>query len=111
MPGSSQFAQTFHGEFMSVPKVKGLGQGSSEIADWVDEVFQPEDEILHEIRERSVREGLPAIQVGHFDGLQIEVLSRAIGTKKAVEIGTLGGYSGVCILRGMADGGFLHTFE
>jgi caffeoyl-CoA O-methyltransferase len=28
-----------------------------------------------------------------------------------VEIGTLGGYSGVCLLRGMGEGGFLHTFE
>jgi len=67
--------------------------------------------VLREIRERSVREGLPAIAVGTFDGLHLEVLARLSGARKAVEIGTLGGYSGVCLLRGMGAQGFLHTFE
>src|SRR5207253_1043905 len=62
-------------------------------------------------RERSIREGLPAIAVGRFDGLHLEVIARAIGALKAVEIGTLGGYSGVCLLRGMGVHGVLHTFE
>ena len=96
---------------MSSPADKGFGQGSVELARWAEGVYQPEDEVLGEIRERSVREGLPAIAVGRFDGLHLEVLARAVGAKKAVEIGTLGGYSGVCLLRGMGDGGFLHTFE
>ncbi len=39
------------------------------------------------------------------------MLARAAGVRRAVEIGTLGGYSGVCLLRGMGDAGFLHTFE
>lgn len=96
---------------MTSPAVKGFGQGSVELARWAEEVYQPEDSVLAEIRERSVREGLPAIAVGKFDGLHLEVLARAAGAKKAVEIGTLGGYSGVCLLRGMGEGGFLHTFE
>jgi caffeoyl-CoA O-methyltransferase len=74
-------------------------------------VFRPEDEVLREIRERSIREGLPAIAVGKFDGLHLEVIARAIGALKCVEIGTLGGYSGVCLLRGMGQHGVLHTFE
>jgi caffeoyl-CoA O-methyltransferase len=90
---------------------KGFGQGSIPLARWAEGLFVPEDETLKEIRERSIREGLPPIQVGRFDGLHLEVLVRAFGARKAVEIGTLGGYSGVCLLRGMAPGGFLHTFE
>src|SRR5262245_56114202 len=85
---------------MSSPPVKGFGQGSVELSRWAEEVFAPEDETLREIRERSVREGLPAIAVGKFDGLHLEVLARATNARKAVEIGTLGGYSGVCLLRG-----------
>jgi caffeoyl-CoA O-methyltransferase len=34
-----------------------------------------------------------------------------MGAQRAVEIGTLGGYSGVCIARGMGKGGLLHSFE
>ena len=95
----------------SSPENKGFGQGDPALARWAEEVFRPEDEVLREIRERSTREGLPAIAVGRFDGLHLEVLARSIGALKAVEIGTLGGYSGVCLLRGMGVHGVLHTFE
>jgi len=93
------------------PENKGFGQGSPELARWAESVFQPEDEVLAEIRARSIREGLPAIAVGRFDGLHLEIVARLVGAKKAVEIGTLGGYSGVCLLRGMGDDGVLDTFE
>lgn len=96
---------------MGSPPVKAFGQGSPELARWAEEAFAPEDEVLREIRERSAREGLPTIQVGKMDGLHLEVLARLAGAKNAVEIGTLGGYSGVCLLRGMGRDGFLHTFE
>jgi caffeoyl-CoA O-methyltransferase len=91
--------------------VKAFGQGSDALAAWAESVYLPEDAVLREIRERSAAAGLPPIQVGRFDGLHLEVLARACGAGKAVEIGTLGGYSGVCLLRGMGEGGFLHTFE
>src|SRR5947208_2163536 len=84
----------------SSPENKGFGQGDPGLARWAEEVFRPEDAVLREIRERSVREGLPPIAVGRFDGLHLEVIARAIGALKAVEIGTLGGYSGDCLLRG-----------
>src|SRR5207248_3178683 len=93
------------------PEEKVFGQGSPALARWAEEVFRPEDEVLREIRERSIREGLPAIAVGKFDGLHLEVIARACGALKAVEIGTLAGYSGVCLLRGMGTHGVLHTFE
>jgi len=93
------------------PLVKAFGQGDPALARWVEETFQPEDEVLREVRERSLREGLPTIQVGKMDGLHLEVLARGCGARRGVEIGTLGGYSAVCLLRGMGRGGFLHTFE
>jgi caffeoyl-CoA O-methyltransferase len=96
---------------MGSPPVKGYGQGDRAIGRWAEETFVPEDEVLREIRERSVRLGLPKVQVGPMDGLHLEVLARATGARKAVEIGTLGGYSGVFLLRGMGAGGFLHTLE
>jgi len=54
---------------------------------------------------------MPEIQVAALDARHLEVIARAIGARRAVEIGTLGGYSAACILRGMAPGGVLHTFE
>ena len=93
------------------PEIKGFGQSDPELERWAGQVFAPEDAVLREIRDRSVREGLPAIAVGRFDGLHLEVLTRACGARRAVEIGTLGGYSGVCIARGLGPDGSLDTFE
>src|SRR5262245_51115962 len=92
------------------PEEKGFGQGSPALARWAERVFHPEDEVLREIRSRAIAEGLPAIAVGKMDGLHLETIARSIGARCAVEIGTLGGYSGVCLLRGMPDGQ-LDTFE
>ncbi len=96
---------------MGSPPVKGFGQGSRELARWAEQVFEPEDDVLRDVRERSQAGGLRPIQVGAFDARHLEVITRAAGARKAVEIGTLGGYSGLSILRGMAPSGFLHTFE
>jgi len=93
------------------PPEKPFGTADPELSRWAERTFAPEDPILAEIRERSVAAGLPAIAVGKMDGLHLEVLTRLCGARKAVEIGTLGGYSGVCILRGMQEPAVLHTFE
>jgi caffeoyl-CoA O-methyltransferase len=93
------------------PPVKGFGQGDPALAAWAESVYRPEDEVLREVRERSAAAGLPPVQVGRFDALHLEVIARAAGARRAVEIGTLGGYSGIALLRGMAEDGVLHTFE
>jgi caffeoyl-CoA O-methyltransferase len=90
---------------------KGFGQADPALARWAERTFAPEDALLVDIRARAAAAGLPAIAVGTMDGLHLEVLARAVGAKKAVELGTLAGYSGVCLLRGLGDDGFLHTFE
>ena len=89
----------------------GLGSADPRVREYLDRVLAPEDPVLKEIRERSAREGLPDIQVARFDGRHLEVLAGAIGARKIVEIGTLGGYSGVCLARALPAGGRLVTLE
>jgi caffeoyl-CoA O-methyltransferase len=90
---------------------KGFGATDPRIAPYVDALLEPEDPVLREIRERSAREGLPAIAIGPFDGRHLEVLARMAGARRIVEIGTLGGYSGVCLARALPADGRLDTFE
>jgi caffeoyl-CoA O-methyltransferase len=90
---------------------KSFGQSDPALEKYVYEAFSPEDDVLRDIRARSGKEGLPDIQVAALDALHLEILTRACGARRAVEIGTLGGYSGVCILRGMGPEGRLDTFE
>jgi caffeoyl-CoA O-methyltransferase len=88
-----------------------FGGREESLVRYLDQVFQPEDSVLREVRERSRKAGLPEIQLGAMDALHLEVLARAVGAHRAVEIGTLGGYSGIAIARGLSRGGRLHTFE
>jgi caffeoyl-CoA O-methyltransferase len=90
---------------------KQFGNEDVGLADYVARVYAPEDEALHEIRERSRLAGLPDIQVAALDARHLEVLARACRARRAVEVGTLGGYSGVSILRGMGKLGVLDTVE
>jgi caffeoyl-CoA O-methyltransferase len=90
---------------------KIFGQNDPRIAQYASDLFRPEDQTLAEIRQRAAESGLPPIHVGQMDGLHLEVLARMSGARKAVEIGTLAGYSGVSLLRGMGEGARLYTFE
>jgi caffeoyl-CoA O-methyltransferase len=91
---------------------KAFAASDPRIAPYVLSVLEPEDAILAEIRSRSLAEGLPPIAVGPFDGRHLEVLARAIGARRIVEIGTLGGYSAVCLARALPPkDGIVHTFE
>jgi caffeoyl-CoA O-methyltransferase len=90
---------------------KGFGNDDQQVAEWLTRIYAPEDEILAEIRARSATAGLPDIQVAALDARHLEVLARAAGARRAVEIGTLGGYSGVAILRGLGETGELDTID
>lgn len=82
-----------------------------ELAGYVLDRFQPEDEVLARVRERAKAGGIPPIHVSPFDGRLLEVLARATAPRRIVEIGTLAGYSGICLARALAAGGRLYTLE
>lgn len=90
---------------------KSYAQTDPGIGDYVELLFQPIDAPLASIRASSKNAGLPDIQVGPMDGRHLEILTRMLKPRLAVEIGTLGGYSGLCLARGIQPGGRLFTFE
>jgi caffeoyl-CoA O-methyltransferase len=90
---------------------KAFGNADPALEAYTYKVFAPEDDFLRDVRARQREAGLPDIQVAALDARHLEVLTRACAARRAVEIGTLGGYSGVAILRGMGEDGRLHTFE
>jgi len=78
---------------------------------YITATFVHEDEILKTIREDIPRQGLPTIEIKPEEGRFLQVLLQASKAKTAVEIGTLGGYSGTWIARGLVPGGKLITIE
>lgn len=55
--------------------------------------------------------GLPAIDVSPVQGKFLHLLARAIGARRILEIGTLGGYSTIWLARALPDGGRVVTLE
>lgn len=90
---------------------KAYGQADPEIRDYVERTYAPEDPVLAEVRARSTKAGLPDIAVSALDGRLLTVLAAATGAKTCVEVGTLGGYSGLWIASALPYGGRLFTIE
>ncbi|MBK7842679.1 MAG: hypothetical protein IPJ71_03130 [Bdellovibrionales bacterium] len=90
---------------------KLFGNSDSGIRQYVQNLLKPEDTVLASARKECLQSGMPDIQVSELDGRHLEVLVRMARAKKAVEIGTLGGYSGIFLIRGMGASGHLYTFE
>jgi len=81
------------------------------LENYVRDTFAVEDEVLSTIRREIPRRGLPEITVKPEEGRFLQFLVAASGARLALEIGTLGGYSGVWIARGLPPGGRLITLE
>lgn len=78
---------------------------------YVTELFAAEDPILSKIRARHAAEDLPAINVSPEEGKLLHLLLLTIQAKRVLEIGSLGGYSGVWLARALPAGGELITIE
>jgi predicted O-methyltransferase YrrM len=71
-----------------------------------------EDEILAKLyRETHLRVLNPRMLSGPVQGKLLEMISRMISPQRILEIGTYTGYSAICLARGLAPDGVLHTIE
>jgi caffeoyl-CoA O-methyltransferase len=84
---------------------------NDQVSHYISSLFAGEDTALQQAREDSPDLGLPAINIKPEEGRFLQFLACASGAQKAVEIGTLGGYSGIWIARGLHPGGKLYTLD
>ncbi|MBP7001246.1 O-methyltransferase [Amaricoccus sp.] len=54
---------------------------------------------------------LPAIDVSRAQGRLLQILARMVGARRILEIGTLGGFSTICLARALPADGRLVTLE
>lgn len=92
-------------------KEKQFGLGQPHLGTYAQEVFRPLDKVLNKALSESEAAGLPSIQVGPMDGLLLELLVKLKKPQKIVEIGTLGGYSCICLARGAGRGATIWTLD
>jgi predicted O-methyltransferase YrrM len=84
-----------------------------QLADYVRASSEPYDQVLLDLQaetaELAEREAAakPTYQIAPEQGTFMQLITRALGVRRAIEIGTFTGYSALCVARGLPDDGRL----
>lgn len=78
---------------------------------YIANLFAQHDEVLRRVWEDTPKYGLPGFNIQPEEGRFLQLMAGACRARCALEIGTLGGYSGIWIARGLQPGGKLITLE
>jgi len=82
-----------------------------DVDEYITAQFGLHDDELEQALRASQAAGLPGIQVSAPQGKLLFLLARAIGARRILEIGTLGGYSAIWLARALPVDGRLTTLE
>jgi predicted O-methyltransferase YrrM len=80
---------------------------SGELAEYADKNWLRDTPIKRRLREETAKLPQAGMQISAHQGQQMALLARAIGAKRAVEVGTFTGYSALCVAEALAAGGKL----
>lgn len=84
---------------------------ASDVDALLDRMLVGDDPALVEALRAGEAAGLPAIAVSAQQGKFLHVLAKAMGARRILEIGTLGGYSTIWLARAVGAGGSVVTLE
>jgi predicted O-methyltransferase YrrM len=84
---------------------------SDRAGEYITSLFSAEDELLASLRGEAERAGLPAIAISADEGRLLQVLLTSIGARRVLEVGTLGGYSAICMARALPSDGRVLSIE
>jgi predicted O-methyltransferase YrrM len=96
---------------MSPDQKKDLQAKWTAVDQYITDRIVPTDAALDAALEASTKAGLPAINVAPNQGKLLQLLAQMHGAKRILEIGTLGGYSTICLARALPKNGKLITLE
>jgi predicted O-methyltransferase YrrM len=83
----------------------------TEVERYFDGLLLPADPVLDAVLKASSSAGLQPINVTPSQGRLLWLLARVQGSRRVLEIGTLGGYSAIWLARALPAGGRLITLE
>jgi predicted O-methyltransferase YrrM len=81
------------------------------ITEEITRKFAAEDDGLKHALEAAKRAGLPEIQISPIQGKFLQLMAVACNAHKILEIGSLGGYSGIWLSRALSANGHFITLE
>jgi predicted O-methyltransferase YrrM len=83
----------------------------AEVDEYLDNTVLDDDPVLSAALEDSDAAGLPKIAVSAQQGKFLSLLATAVGARRILEIGTLGGFSTIWLARGAGPDGRVTTLE
>jgi len=87
-------------------------QNEEKVNVYLEETCDAEDALLKSInRETYLRETMPHMMSGHYQGRALAMFSKMVAPKKILEIGTFTGYATLCLAEGLQTDGVLHTID
>lgn len=83
-----------------------------ELEQYIEQMTSKEDSFLQQVNRNTHLSTLqPHMISGHFQGVLLEMISKSICPRRILEIGTFTGYSAICLAKGLAKDGLLHTID
>ena len=89
----------------------GAEESWADVDRWFESALLGPDPALDEALRRNAAAGLPPIDVSPLQGRLLELLATIGGARRILELGTLGGYSTICLARGAGGQGRVLTLE
>lgn len=80
---------------------------SGDLSGYVDDNWLRDSPLKRRLREETARLPQAGMQISAHQGQQMALLARAIGAKRAVEVGTFTGYSALCVAEALPPDGKL----
>ena len=81
-------------------------------SDYIKSHSSSESDLLAEVRRETEMKCLnPIMLSGKVQGIFLSLISKIINPKNVLEIGTYSGYSTLCIAKGLATNGMIHTID
>jgi predicted O-methyltransferase YrrM len=81
------------------------------VDDYIGDRLLGDDPALSAALAANAAAGLPEIDVSPAHGRMLQLMARMMGARRILEVGTLGGYSTICLARALPAGGRLVTLE
>jgi len=82
-----------------------------EVDSYIEKLLTPQDEGLLKAEQSLAEENIPAISVSRNQGKFLQIMAQSVKAKRILELGTLAGYSSICMARALSENGKLITIE
>lgn len=85
---------------------------ADDLESYLEHTTDDENTLLKRVnRETYLKETMPHMLSGHYQGRVLSLLSKLVAPKRILEIGTFTGYATLCLAEGLSDEGIIHTID